>query len=107
MFSKLRASALAVVQEVSALLSPPESVQVCLRDSVAGPKEPLCIVDPTFRQVPFSHVSSQFSCCPVGRSIVSKVGAKIECFPGVSVAVRLAGWAQFSWVCQEVQELHR
>ena len=32
MFSKLRASVLAVGQEVSALLRPPESVQVCLRD---------------------------------------------------------------------------
>ena len=55
MFSKLRAFALAVVQEVSALLSPPESVQVCLRDSVVGPKEPLFIV---------SHfqASAVFSC---------------------------------------------
>lgn len=88
MFSKLRASVLAVGQEVSALLSPRESVQGLF---LVGPKEPLFIVDLTFREVPFSHVNSQFPCYPIGRSIVSKVGAKIECFPGVSVAVRLAG----------------
>lgn len=73
------------------LESPRVSAGVPQELFLVGPKEPLLIVDLTFRQVPFSHVSSQFPCYPIGRSIVSKVGAKIECFPGVSVAVRLAG----------------
>lgn len=52
MFSKLRASVLAVGQEVSALLSPPESVQVCLR--IVGPRA-------TFHCGPHFQTSAIFS----------------------------------------------
>lgn len=54
MFSKLRASVLAVGQEVSALLRPPESVQVCLRDCGAQ--------GATFHCGPHFQTSAIFSC---------------------------------------------